>query len=191
MKKKSMKIFRCCIALSLALGAGYYFKVYKSEKVISIEANYKHYDSEKELSNAADIILYGSPVDKFEDREHVNKYIGNDISDFYTLTKFKINKVLENSTALNLKTSEVFDVIEPIGVVQTSTGKEILKFAFYDAMEHNEKYIVYLKSNGIGGYSVLNMNNGKFNVSKNDSNGDKTHENFKNDILKKYPSEIK
>jgi hypothetical protein len=91
MEKKiivSISVFLVCL---IAVGGVYYFKTNRNKpiKEISVSASYKGYHSEKEMNDDAVIILYGSPVDKFEDRKFVNNYSDGFICDFYTLTKFK------------------------------------------------------------------------------------------------------
>jgi len=190
--KKKFSIFLGSCLLFLVVGGGiYYFNVYKSVKEISLDANYIAYNSEKELSNAADIILYGTPIDKFEDRKHVNEYMSDgSLADFYTLTKFKVKKVIKNYTSLNINQTDWFDIIEPIGIVQQIDGKKIIERESYKAMEENNNYLVFLKSNGMGGYSVINMSNGKFNIDKDSNSDDKTHLDLKKEVLNKYSNDL-
>jgi hypothetical protein len=156
-----------------------------------MNASYITYNTEKEMNDSADIILYGSPIDKFEDRKHVNTYINNGkLSDFYTITKFKVKKVLKNSSSLSINNSDLFDIIEPISIVQEFDGKKILTMESYEAMVENNRYIVYIKSNNMGGYSVINMSNGKFNQSQNEKENDQKHLNLKKEVLNKYSNDL-
>jgi hypothetical protein len=42
----------------------------------------------------------------------------------------------------------------------------------------------------MGGYSVINMSNGKFNIDKDSNSDDKTHLDFKKEVLNKYSNEL-
>jgi archaellum component FlaF (FlaF/FlaG flagellin family) len=191
MKKKFGVFASICLFALLVAGGIYYFKYYNSIKEINIDGNFVTYDSEKELNDAADIILYGSPVNKFEDREHVNKKNADGVlKDFYTITKFKVKKILKNSTSQQININDLFNIIEPITLIQEIDGKKIIQIDSYNAMEESNKYIVYLKSNGNGGYSVINMSNGKFNMDKDEKTDDGKHMEIKNDIIKKYSKDI-
>ncbi len=186
MNKKVILIL-CFAILAFGISAGiYYFKVYHSVKDIVLDCNYVTYNSEQELDNAADIILYGTPVDEFDKRQHVNNYINGDVlSDFYTLTKFNVMKVIKAPQDLKIKKSDIFDVIEPIGVKQDKDGIKILKPDAYESLQLGEKYIIYLKSNGKDGYSIINMNNGKFNVLHDEKQDDQKHIELKKSVIAK------
>lgn len=90
----------------------------------------------------------------------------------------------------------MFNIIEPIGLVQQIGGKKVLQMNSYESMEENTKYIVYLKSNNNGGYSVINMANGKFNMDEDlstdynkltpDSLDNSKHIDIKKDVIEKY-----
>jgi hypothetical protein len=209
MKKKKIGYFISAFLITLIISGGiYYYSVYNSVKTITIHGNYIKDNTEEELNERADIILYGSPVDKFEEREHVN--IKNEygvIADYYTLTNFKVKKVLKNITSLQINKKDLFSVIEPIGFIQEFDGKKIISMDSYEAMVENTNYIIYLKSNNRGGYSIINFSNGKFNmdVDINTDNSQlnklkstnsldiiefKTHLDMKKDIVSKYSKTI-
>lgn len=190
MKKK---IASSVCLLLVMFGMFYYFNVYTSVHEINIHADYVTYDTEEELSNEADIILYGSPEDKFENREHVNKFTNNgSLSDFYTITNFKVKEVIKNSTTLTINKSDSFKVIEPIGMLQEIDGIKYLEMDSYKAMDKDTRYVIYLKYNGSNGYSIINMSNGKFDMDETNSfNSIETSENekhseFKESIINKY-----
>lgn len=172
-----------CMLLILLSGI-YYFKVYSSVKEINIDADYITYNTEEELSKAADIILYGSPRDDFEEREHVNKFMDDgSLGDTYTLTNFEVLAVIKNSTELTINKKDFFKVIEPIGLLQEIDGKKYLEFDSYKAMNKNIEYVIYLQYNGFNGYSIINMSNGKFDI--NDLNKEKYTGNDEHFILGK------
>lgn len=193
MKKKFGIILSSCLLMLAIVGGIYYFNIYNSVTEISVHASYVTYDSEKELSDAADIILYGYPIDKFEERKHVNKYMSDgSLYDFYTLTKFEVKKVIKNSTELTINKKDLFDVIEPVGFIQEADGKKIFEIDSYKAMKEKNNYLVFLKSNNKGGYGIINMSNGKFilddknNMKENDDKNLK----LKNEVIKKYSNDL-
>ena len=63
-------------------------------------------------------------------------------------------------------------------------------------MKKDKKYIIFLKSNGLGGFSVINMNEGKFNLDGTDPDDlGKEHtekkEKLKKEVLSKYADKLK
>jgi len=142
------------------------------------------------MSGVADVVIYGSPVDKFEDRKFVNKYQEGILADFCTITKFKVKSVIKNSTGLNIGKGDLFDVIEPLTFIDDEHGKRMLELVGYKAMVQKVKYVVYLKNNGQGGYGVINMSNGKFNMDNDSEDDDYTHISMKKEILDRYSKEL-
>jgi hypothetical protein len=87
-------------------------------------------------------------------------------------------------------------VIEPVGIVGEGVkggGKKIkINIEGYQEMKKGKKYLLFLKSNSHGGFSVLNMNSGKFNLDGTDPEdlGQRAAKDeklkLKQDVFKKY-----
>ncbi len=188
--KKKITLSICLLVM--IFGGLYYFTIYSTVHEIKIHADYVTYNTEDQLSNDADIILYGTPKDKFEDREHVNKFQNGTLLDFYTLTDFNVQEVIKNSTTLTINKSDSFKVIEPAGMIQEIDGKKILEMDAYKPMNQDNNYVIFLKNNGIGGYSIINMSNGAFNMDETKSSissegiDNEKHSEIKKSVKKKY-----
>lgn len=186
----SLGIFLLCLA---TIGGVYFFKIHNNSdpiKEIIVEGNYAGYDSETKMSIAADLILYGSPVDNFEDSKHVNNYSDGILADFYTLTKFKIKNIIKKTAGLNIKKGNILDVLEPLTLIDDNNGKRILEIEGYKPMEKGTNYVIYLKKNDVGDYCVINMSNGRFNIDNDSDNMNSRHKAIKDDVLLRYSKEF-
>lgn len=164
LKKKSI-ILSLVLSIILAAASYYYFAIYNSVRDVRTHADYKGYSTGEELFSSAQLIVIGRPIKDFEDREMTIRTLGNDIPvDFYTLTEIEVEKVLKGpeKDASNLK------VIEPIVLKQTLSGKEKLAIGDYTEMKSGSSYIIFMKKNTYGQYSVINLQAGKFNLDGTD-----------------------
>ena len=159
---------------------------------VSIQAKYIGYDTADEIGQDAQIILIASPVDAFADRVHENTYYDDGaIQDFSTYTNLKIERVIKQPEGMNI--GDQMKVIEPVSIFTGTDKKETrISFEGYREMKQGKRYVVFLKNNGMGGYSVINMNNGKFNLDGGDPLDTPTDrhekefkEKLKNDVIKK------
>lgn len=81
---------------------------------------------------------------------------------YYTLNNLNIKKVLEGDS---LNIGENLEVIESNSIVHFS-GREIkLKNDGYKETQKGEDYILFLKKNLQGKYTIINRSNGSFNVN--------------------------
>lgn len=141
------------------------------------EVNYETYETVEELDNGADVILIGSPTKEFEEREHVIKFTepnglitNKHISDYYTLSEIKVKKILKEDSRLQTKLNgDLLKVIEPLAIVDYGEEKVKLMREGYTEMKKNSRYIIFLKKNTNGDYSVINMSKGKFNLDDTDT----------------------
>lgn len=67
-KKKSI-VIALVFTLILAAACYYYFAIYNSVHDGYVIADYKGYSSAESLFSGADLVVIGSPIRKFEDRE--------------------------------------------------------------------------------------------------------------------------
>lgn len=173
LKKKSTFI-ALILALILAATGYYYFAIYNSVHDINIASSYKGFSSAQSLFSGADMVVIGSPIKKFEDRElHLTKLSTGHIADIATFTEVNVEKVLKGleEDAVDLT------VIEPVGVYQTFKGKVRIAHDGYTAMKKGSQYVIFLGKNTFGQYSVINMQAGKFNLDRTDPD-DASVENF-------------
>ncbi|MFC9542487.1 hypothetical protein ACFTQ7_21835 [Lysinibacillus sp. NPDC056959] len=164
-----------------------------SIRTVDIQANYIGYETADELSQGADIILVASPIDDFTNREHRStKFEDGTLQDFYTLTKLNIERIIKQPEGINIGSQ--MEVIEPVGII-TEADKQQTKVTTdgYREMKQGRRYIMFLANNGMGGYSIINMNNGKFNLDGGDAQDIPTNkdekvfkERLKKDILLKF-----
>ncbi|MGG3280860.1 hypothetical protein [Paenibacillus solani] len=175
LSKKKNTIISLVMTLILAAVAYYYFVIYSSVRDISLPATYKGYSTAQALFSGADLVVIGSPIKDFEDREVILKERSRGIIEYIvTSTEINVEKVLKGpkEDAVNLK------VIEPIGIRQTYRGKERIASDGYTAMRKDSQYVIFLGENTFGQYSVINMQAGKFNLDGTDPDDLSGEESF-------------
>ncbi|KOP68944.1 hypothetical protein AMS62_04235 [Bacillus sp. FJAT-18019] len=153
------------LALILAACCFYYFAIYNSVRDVYVSSDYVGYSTGNGLFNNAELVVIGSPTKDFEDREvHLTELPKGFVADIATFTEINVEKVLKGpeEDAVSLT------VIEPIGVYQTFKGKKRIAYEGYTEMKKDNKYLIFLKKNSYGQYSVINMQAGKFNLDGTD-----------------------
>jgi hypothetical protein len=161
---------------------------------VSIHSNYIAYDEVDALEEAAELVVFASPLKKFEDREHVNTYFGDgQLQDYYTLTEIKIDKVVK--APADFVNSDTLTVVEPIGLIKDKNKGNIkLALEDYSELSQGKEYVIFLKKNTYGQYGIINMELGKFSTDENqeeatssvlDNHAEKNKE-FHSAVMKKY-----
>lgn len=146
----------------------YYFFVFNSYKagIIDVSASYVSYDNANSLVDSAELVIVASPIADFDDREHdITTYLSGAVEDFSTKTELKVQNVLKGD--LN---EEFLSVIEPISYVQNLDGKQKITREGYVEMQKDHEYLIALKKNSFGEYSVINMTNGVFDLNTPETN---------------------
>ncbi|WP_195575560.1 hypothetical protein [Paenibacillus sp. 1001270B_150601_E10] len=164
--RKNITIISLVLTLILAAACYYFFAIYNSVRTVHVSSDYVGYSTGKELFNHAELVVIGSPIKDLEDRElHIEELPKGFVADIATFTEMNVEKVLKGSEedAINLT------VIEPIGVYQTFKGKKRIAYEGYTEMKKGSKYLIFMKKNSYGQYSVINMQSGKFNLDGADS----------------------
>ncbi|MDK8643928.1 hypothetical protein ACQRXC_27110 (plasmid) [Niallia taxi] len=138
---------------------------------INIDSNFIEYEQESSLYKNADLIVIANTDVAFKDREHIVKYMETDttdkaIEDFYTRTPINISQVIKKPNEENIIENDKIEVIEPLSVIQTDEGEQKITRESYIEMQEQQEYMLYLKKNSYGEYSIINMNNGIFQVTK-------------------------
>lgn len=196
----TQKIFFGSLVLILLAASYYFFAIYKSVEEITVHGSHVTYKTADELEKNADLVVLGTPLNNFEDREHyTTKFSDGAIQDFYTLTNIRIEKVIKTNNDPAIKQANTIKFVEPLTLFQTMDGKKKLIRDEYKEVKKGSKYIFYLKKNTFGNYSIINLNNGKFNTDNTDSkdleSDDQNEKNLKlsikNDILKKHEASLK
>lgn len=132
---------------------------------ISLEATYVEYGTVDALDSDAELIVIGTPLKDFDDRQHiVTTFDDGNIQDFYTLTEIKINKVIKAPEAATLAVDDSLTIIEPISYIENVEGKKKITYEDYTELKQNQKSIIFLKKNTQGQYSIINMDLGKFSL---------------------------
>lgn len=154
-------------------------------------ANYKTYDDTDELESTAELIIVGKPQASLEDSQPTSipesekskkKHTVNEsvvvrdeqgfIVDRYTITPVKVQKVLKGKVE-----EKEIKVLQPAAVVQESSQPPFISLIEdYSPLKKNTKYLLFLKEvdtatypNLAGVYSILSVNQGKFNFDKTDA----------------------
>lgn len=212
MKKILFSILLLGLVFSSACSNESLKTVKKKEEVldttISIGANYVQYEEESSLFEDAELVVIAKIDKDFNEREHIVTYFPSsspqqqkEIEDYYTKTPITIKKVLKKPEGFNLDKNSTLTVIEPLSLIDDVNGKRKITTEHYREMGKGQKYVIYLKKNTYGEYSVINMNNGRFNLDVEeelkgkeiDIDIDKIekHNNMKKEIMQKYEKEIK
>ncbi|SFF05945.1 hypothetical protein SAMN04487969_112156 [Paenibacillus algorifonticola] len=150
-------------------------EVSKEDTVVTVvtHGNYQEFDKENRLFDDAELVVIAETDTNFFDREHVVKYAEQDaagadlpqaLEDFYTRTPIKILKVLKKPESASVIENEEMNIIEPISLIKEDTKSKILSIENYNEINEGEQYVLYLKQNAYGEYSVINMNNGRFSL---------------------------
>ncbi|MDF2801144.1 MAG: hypothetical protein K0S61_1047 [Anaerocolumna sp.] len=131
-------------------------------------------------------------IDRTQETEISQTANMESLADFYTIANFSINSVIKNMTTLTLNESDSIGINEPVTMIQQFDGKKYLAKDEYETMNVGTNYVIYLKDNGIYGYSIINRTNGSFNMDETNASRDITntedikHSEFKKAILDKY-----
>lgn len=181
----------------------------KEIETIVAHGSYVKYEKESELFEAADLVVIAHTNKDFMDREHIVKFVEQTkedeglpvaIEDFHTETPVKIMKVLKEDSSNLISKNDNLNIIEPVSLIEEETVKK-LSTENYIEMEKGKPYILYLKKNTYGEYSVINMNNGRFNLAVTDEvtslsehgheNDKEKHNEMKKVVEKRFAKEIK
>lgn len=141
---------------------------------ITCQATYFGYNTVDKLEENSELIVIGSPVKDFMSREHNLEYLelpkssGKIVSNFSTTTEFEVEKIIKSSENFVLNESNIIEIIEPVGLEKKTKVYNKLFLEDYRELKKGSRYIIFLKKNANGQYSVINMNKGKFNFDNSD-----------------------
>ncbi|WP_339189587.1 hypothetical protein MKX33_05810 [Paenibacillus sp. FSL R5-0490] len=177
-------------------------------ETVVTHGNYKEFVEENKLFDDADLVVIAKTDSKFADREHVVKYAAPDadadlpkaIEDFYTKTPIKVLKVLKSPASAAITENKEMNIIEPVSMIEEDVKSKKISIENYNEISEGIKYVLYLKQNTYGDYSVINMNNGRFSLESevlNINSLDHGHENdlekhneLKQSVEERFKSEI-
>lgn len=198
----SLLLFAC----STNQGSGQEEKI----ETIVTHGNFIEYDKEDLLFEAAELVVIAKADKSFIDREHVVDYVASTaeeahlpeaIEDFHTKTSITITKVLKQPSSSSIAKNDNIKIIEPVTLLDEGNGLKKLSIENYLEIEEGKNYILYLKKNTYGEYSVINMNNGRFNLEAVDKtislsehgtdHDQEKHEEMKKAVEKRFEKEIK
>ncbi|MEC0123378.1 hypothetical protein [Paenibacillus pabuli] len=162
-------------------------------ETVVTHGNYKEFDKENKLFDDADLVVIAKTDSKFVDREHVVKYADPDaaganlpqaIEDFYTKTPINVLKVLKSSASATITKNNEMIIIEPVSLIEEDAKSKKISIENYNEISEGEKYVLYLKQNTYGDYSVINMNNGRFSLESEELNINSMDHGHENDMAK-------
>jgi hypothetical protein len=182
-------------------------------------ARYYTYDNVDDLESAADLIIFGKPQASLEDSQPisipkseqakkdpvVNESVvvrdeqDGSMIDTYTITLVKVQKVLKGT----FEEKEI-RVLQPAAVVQELNQPPFISMVSdYTPLRKNTKYLLFLKEvdtanlpNLAGAYSILSINQGKFNFDKADTeetdleDENEQYRQLKLKVKKRYESRV-
>ena len=172
---------------------------YNNYSIGTVYASYDIYENAEELESYADLIVVGKTNQDFEQGQSVVfknplSKRGLGISGFYTLTPFEVKKVLKGSIAQpQIPVAQAAALID----IPNQEQKKLLKIDGYTLLKKNSSYLLYLKQmREPGRYSIVSVNQGKFNIDKTDkeeealSEKDKQYRDLKSQVLQKNKSKL-
>lgn len=125
---------------------------------IRLQANYESFDTVPDADQGADLVLLASPISDFDQRKHITKYFTDGkLMDFYTITPLKIERIIKTDKNIAIKPRDLLQVLEPASYLKDSDGQHLLTYESYQPMAKEQRYLVFLKRNSKGAYSVMNM----------------------------------
>lgn len=141
----------------------------------SIDAKQVSFKTVDELIDFSELIITGEPL---ESENFVTFDENGYTEDAYTVTKIKINKVLENKSGNVYNEGDVIKVAEPTYVFDNGIkpGKTIYAINGYQLMNKNNEYMLLLtkdvKYDDL--YVISGVNEGKQNIDVTGNDGEKT-----------------
>lgn len=207
-KANSVKLF------SHKIEAGNNISVEKPALQITA-TNHAIFASAEELASRADLIVVGKTLKEFEQNSLVYVSIATkskkrfqpnqsvivydetkSLLDYYTITQFEVKKVLKGSFS-----SKKISVLQAGAIVPKSghKAKYILASEDFSPLKANSSYILFLAKidtvtfpNLADVYSIISINQGKFNLDKTDDQEqaieikDQQYKDLKTKVLDKY-----
>lgn len=186
------------------------------EPTVQVTAtNHMIYASVEELASRADLIVVGTTTKEFEQNKLVYISVADkskkrlqsnqsvivydetkSLVNYYTITQFEVKKILKGSAA-----SKEIPVLQAGAMVPQSgqKAKYILASEDFSPLKANSAYILFLAKidavtfpNLAGVYSIISINQGKFNLDKTDDREqaldikDQQYKDLKAKVLDKY-----
>jgi hypothetical protein len=132
------------------------------------------YSTIEELEAASDLILIGRPTLDFLDRRHINQFEPRGhIMWWLTEGPFEVSRVIKGKVTLDRNMKAIVQVSEDTGLFeQPNYGLVKMKSEDNNEIKGGSLYMVFLKKNGIGSYSIINGNLGQFNLDGTDPEDD-------------------
>jgi hypothetical protein len=132
------------------------------------------YDSVEKLEEDSDLILIGRPTLDFLDRRHVNEFASNGmLISWITEGPFEVSRVIKGKVALNADMKAIVLVAEGTGLFeQPRRGLTKMQDENNYELKEGSLYMVFLKRNPLGSYSIINGNLGQFNLDGTDPEDD-------------------
>lgn len=189
-KRKRLLSILVCFFIGLV---GLYLYLEQQTQVVVWGANYKVYESVDEIEKDSDLIVIGRPIDK---SNHIVLREDGTVEEGYTITKFKINKVISNTTNINRNNIQDISLIEPYFIYDEIIGQKLISIEGYEPMDKQEKYILFLTLNKEGdNYFINGLSQGKHNINGNNHSKKHKYHDDNSDldkkVLEKFYDDIK
>lgn len=144
-------------------------------RTVHEEADYDKTTDVAVLEAKVDLVIIGKPVQDFLDRRHIATYFpdGN-LNIAGSEGVVQVQSVLKNSRQGQMAVPAFLQVAEPAGLIKDGLSGGFVKLLpeEYREMQKGSSYILFLRRNKRGSYTVQNFNLGKFNIDGTDPNDD-------------------
>ena len=160
-KKGLLSVIGTIIA-SLTLVASIAYFSYPG-KQINIQCNHVLYNDANQLTDYADLIILGQTEKDFSEFSPTFIYTPEGrYQDFYTVTDVKVVKTIKGDYNNNY-----IPIIQGAALVNSPFKKQndLLINEGYSVLEKGKPYLLFLKKTDDGNYSIVSVNQGKFNMS--------------------------
>lgn len=197
MKKLNFKnitlIISVCSTLAIGIASFAYYNT--PGNVIKIHGDHALYNSVEQLENYSDVIVVAKAVDEFSKYTPTLTYTPEGRLNAYdTVVDMQVIKSIKGS----VNKGEVIKVIEHAAYIPSTLKKtpDLIINEDVTLFQKGSKYILMLKKLEDGTYSVISLNQGKFNIDNSDlqekeqESIDSQFSDLKKKVKNKYNSEF-
>lgn len=188
-----MLVSSVCLTLAIGISAFAYYNV--PGNVIKVHGDHALYNSIEQLESYSDAIIVAKAVDDFSKYAPTLTYTQEGrINTYNTTVDIQVVKSIKGS----LNKGDVIKVIEHAAYLPSALKKtpDLTINEDVTLFQKGSKYILMLKKSEDGSYSVISLNQGKFNIDSTDLQEKQQESNnlqfgdLKKKIKAKYNSEF-
>lgn len=188
-KNKIILSISAIVMISAFSLGSYYFMA--PSKILKVSPSHITFDSAEKLKDFADVVVVAKPTKDFSEYKPVIKYTDQGRYEFFhTLVDVDVLKVIKGTDIP--KSISVAEMAASVDSSVLKSKKDLLICDGDFVMEKGEKYLLYLSKIDGEKYGIISLEQGKFNIGKDDKNSfDDQYKNLKDKALKLHSKELK